>query len=129
MLIASLGFEFLVNNCATQVNYQTIKSLQKIESTVERLSEDTLNLIKAGWDKMLGGFGDAPGSSRDEEDEEREDREIASGLTDEAKAELGLIDQHKSSQAKSTKEELQQIDQVLNRLQDTLQAQLRNASL
>ena len=126
--IAALIFGVWVNNRATQVNDQTIKSLQKIESTVERLSEDTRNLIKAGWDKMLGGFGDSPGPSKDDEDDEKSDREIASGLTDEAKAELGLIDQHKSAQSKSTKEELQQIDQVLNRLQETLQAQLRNAS-
>jgi len=77
---------------------------------------------------MLGGLGDSPGSSKDDEDEEKSDREIASGLTEEAKVEVGLIDQHKNSQSRSTKEELQQIDQVLNRLQETLQAQLRNAS-
>jgi hypothetical protein len=127
--IAALVFGVWVNNRATQVNDQTIKSLQKIESTVERLSEDTRNLIKAGWDKMLVGFGDSTGSIKDDEEEEKSDREIASGLTEEAKVELGLIDQHKDSQSRSTKEELQQIDQVLNRLQETLQAQLRNASL
>jgi hypothetical protein len=127
--VAALVFGVWVNNRATQVNDQTIKSLQKIESTVERLSEDTRNLIKAGWDKMLGGFGDSAASTKDDEDEERSDREIASGLTDEAKVELGIIDGHKSSQSRSTKEELQQIDQVLNRLQETLQAQLKNASL
>ncbi len=127
--VAALVFGVWVNNRATQVNDQTIKSLQKIESTVERLSEDTRNLIKAGWDKMLGGFGDSPRSSKDDEDEEKSDREIATGLTEEAKVELGLIGQHKNSQSNSTKEQLQQIDQVLNRLQEALQAQLRNASV
>jgi len=127
--IAAVVFGVWVHHRATQVNDQTIKSLQKIESTVERLSEDTRDLIKAGWDKMLGGVGDSAGSSKDDEDEEKSDREIASGLTEEAKVELGLIDQHKDSQSRSTKEELRRIDEVLNRLQETLQAQLRNVSL
>jgi len=127
--IAALVFGVWVNNRATQVNDQTIKSLQKIESTVERLSEDTRNLIKAGWDKMLGGFGASAGLSRDDEDDEKSDREIASGLTEEAKVELGLIDQHKNVQSRASKEDLQQIDQVLNRLREALQAQLKNASL
>ena len=40
-----------------RVSAQTIKSLQKIETTIERQSQDTGQLIKAAWDKLLGVVG------------------------------------------------------------------------
>jgi hypothetical protein len=52
--IVAIILSIVSNNRATAVNDQTIKSLQKIESAVERLSDDSRTLIKAGWDKMLG---------------------------------------------------------------------------
>lgn len=52
--LVAIVFAILVDKRAKDVSDQTIKSLQKIESAVERQSDDTRELIKAGWDKMLG---------------------------------------------------------------------------
>lgn len=52
--IVAIVFAGIVDRSARNVSAQTIKSLQKIESYVERLSSDTTGLIKAGWDRMLG---------------------------------------------------------------------------
>src|SRR5258706_16016557 len=51
----AIAFAILVDRGARAVSGQTIKSLQKIESDVQRQSDDTRELIKAGWDKMLIG--------------------------------------------------------------------------
>jgi hypothetical protein len=59
--IVAIVLSVVSNNRATAVNDQTIKSLQKIESAVERLADDSRTLIKAGWDKMLGNFGSGDG--------------------------------------------------------------------
>jgi division protein CdvB (Snf7/Vps24/ESCRT-III family) len=50
-------FAFRLNDQATAINNQMIKSLERIESSVERVSSDTRELITAGWNKMLGNMG------------------------------------------------------------------------
>ena len=50
--IVAIAFAVLVNNRVSDINDKMIQSLQKIEFAVERSSEDTRELIKAGWDKM-----------------------------------------------------------------------------
>jgi hypothetical protein len=75
--IVATVLSIVSNNRATAVNDQTIKSLQKIESAVERLSDDSRTLIKAGWDKMLGNVGQRPESDSDLcENEEPEPLEL-----------------------------------------------------
>ena len=54
LAVVAIWFAFWVNDRATEVNDQTIRSLQKIEAQVERAADDTTNLIKGAWDKMLG---------------------------------------------------------------------------
>jgi len=46
--VVAIVFTVLVDRRSSQVTGQTIQSLQKIESAVERLSSDTRELIKAG---------------------------------------------------------------------------------
>jgi hypothetical protein len=53
LAIVTIFFTRATDNRATDINNQTITSLQKIETSVERLSQDTNGLIKAAWDKML----------------------------------------------------------------------------
>jgi len=53
--VVAIVFSLWVNQRASEVSDYTIQALQKIESTVERLSQDTNGLIKAAWDKMLSG--------------------------------------------------------------------------
>lgn len=64
-----------------RVSSQTIQSLQKIETTVERQSQDTGQLIKAAWDKLLGAVGDRPLVP------EVSINEIVAGITAELRAE------------------------------------------
>ncbi len=54
--IVAIWFAVHVNSRSENVSDQTIRSLQKIESFVQRVSEDTSGLVKAAWDKMLGTF-------------------------------------------------------------------------
>ena len=87
MSFVAIAFAILVDRSARAVSSQTIKSLQKIESEVERLSGDTRELIKAGWDKMLGNV------DRDSHVKtiETPAKEVAAGVASELRAELGLI--------------------------------------
>lgn len=43
-----------VDRLSMEVNSQTIRSLESIQSTVQRLSDDTGGLIKVAWERMLG---------------------------------------------------------------------------
>ena len=61
--IVTIAFAVLVNNRASDINDKMIQSLQKIEFAVERSSEDTRELIKADWDKMLGNVESNSGAS------------------------------------------------------------------
>lgn len=80
----AIWFARSVDDRAKQVNDQTIQSLQKIETTVERLSGDTTGLIKAAWDKMLGQVGYLPSSEETRTSAER----AAAGISAEVRAEL-----------------------------------------
>ncbi|HYI65415.1 MAG TPA: hypothetical protein VEW95_00665 [Candidatus Limnocylindrales bacterium] len=53
--IVAMVFAFAVDQRSRTVTNQTIQSLQKIETTVERMSSDTEGLVKAAWDKLLLG--------------------------------------------------------------------------
>jgi|SRR5438445_11100519 len=46
-----------VDRRSIEISNQTIRSLQTIQSTVQRLSEDTGGLIKVAWERMLGTMG------------------------------------------------------------------------
>lgn len=120
--IAALVFGWWVNDRATQVNDQTIKSLQKIESAVERLSDDTRSLIKAGWDKLLSNVG----SSTEEEDDDASDR-LASGLAEEARADIGLKSEAGEASTQ-TATQLERIEHALTNLEQSFAAQLKNLS-
>lgn len=80
--IVAIVISIKFNDRSNQVSDSTIQALQKIESTVGRLSDDTQGLIKAAWDKMLGGIGQSQQQSTDAA------RELLSGLSAEMKAEL-----------------------------------------
>jgi len=53
LAVVTIVFSRDTDRRSEAVKEQTITSLQKIETTVERLSSDTNGLIKAAWDKML----------------------------------------------------------------------------
>src|SRR5579872_612279 len=78
--ILAIISSILSNIRLEKVTDQTVKSLQKIESDVERISEETSGLIKAGWERMLGTMGATPPPTSA--------KEIAAGLTDEIRIAL-----------------------------------------
>jgi len=115
--VVAIAFAIWVNNRASEIDNQMIRSLQKIESTVERVSSDTRELITAGWNKMLGGIG--PDDVADAADDSRE--AISGGLATEVRSEL-LADEGASPPA--SPDRLERIQRTLEDLQQTVAAQL-----
>lgn len=97
-----------------------IQSLQKIEFAVERSSEDTRELIKAGWDKMLGNVGRVPDTSS----VNLPVKEIASGLSAELRAELGLNESAQSQTPPVGNEQIERLNELLENLEASLEIQL-----
>jgi hypothetical protein len=62
--IIAILFARDVDRWSGEVSNQTIRSLENIQATVQRLSEDTGSLIKVAWDRMLGTMERDGGSSR-----------------------------------------------------------------
>jgi hypothetical protein len=111
--VVATVFAIWVGKQATEVNNQMIRSLQKIESTVEHLSADTRELITAGWNKMLTGLG----SEREVEPISSDvPDKISEGIASEVRSEL------EDSEGQPT---AQRLESVLADLRETLSAQLR----
>ncbi len=52
--LVAIVFARDVDRRSMEVNNQTIRSLETIQATVQRLSDDTGGLIKMAWERMLG---------------------------------------------------------------------------
>ena len=115
--IVATVFAVYVNNRASEINDRTIQSLQKIESAVDRSSEDTRELIRAGWNKMLGNVGKPSNTESDSASA----REIASGLAAELRAELGLGG---SNEPSPQTDEIERLNDLLENLEISMEAQL-----
>lgn len=116
LAIVAIVFSILVDRRSSRISDQTVQSLQKIESAVERQSSDTRDFVKAGWDKMLGNVDRPPQSGTDVSA-----KEIASGIAAELRAELAAIRPEAQSAAKTA-----EIERVLDSVEASLAAQLRN---
>lgn len=119
LAIVAIWFTFAVDRRSRNVTEQMIKSLQRIESSVERSSADTQGLIKVAWDRMLGDVA-APESKAVTEPEldRRTDvqlEQLMAGLTAEVRSELA-----------SRREEspaLPDVDEIVRRVTEAVQAQ------
>jgi hypothetical protein len=117
--VVAIAFAILVDRSSRQVTAQTIKSLQKIEADVDRLSGDTRELIKGAWDKMLGSnYPSAPARPDDSIA-----KELAAGIATELRAELE-IGRDKGHAVEETPLEAK-LDGLIQRLEGTLAAQMR----
>jgi hypothetical protein len=114
--IVAIWFTFSVESRSRRVTEQMIKSLQKIETAVERSSADTQGLIKVGWDRMLGGMG-VPTPQDSSEASDSANNQIAAGLAEELRSDL--VDSGENSA--STVDE----DRIVQRVKDAILAQLR----
>jgi hypothetical protein len=116
-VVATL-FAIWVNKGATEVNNQTIKSLQKIESSVDQLSRDTRELITAAWNRMLGDMGGSETAQTDTNAPEQ----ISGGIANEIRSELA------EEIPEAPGQKIERIEQALQDLQRTVAAQLRARS-
>jgi hypothetical protein len=121
--IVAIVSSILTNIRLEAVTDQTIRSLQKIESDVARISEETSGLIKAGWERMLGSVG-GEGSSTTAESKGTA-REIAAGLTNEIRE--ALNDARKSGDLGAT-DRLPRVEEALRELRRTIAAQMSGPS-
>ncbi|MDB6110556.1 MAG: hypothetical protein JWR69_2306 [Pedosphaera sp.] len=55
--VVAILFARDVDRRSLEMTNQTIRSLEAIQSTVQRLSDDTGGLIKVAWERMLGTMG------------------------------------------------------------------------
>jgi hypothetical protein len=116
--LVAIVFTIVVDRSARAVTAQTIRSLQKVETEVGRVSTDTRDLIKAGWDRLLvqqGGMSAASSNSAAQE--------IASGVAAELRADL--IHAKGSGGTELTTDRL---DALLQRLESYLGAQIATES-
>ena len=123
LALVAIAFAYVVDRRSKAVSDQTIRSLQKIESEVERSSEDTRSLIKAGWDKMLGSVT-SPMAAQSEAKQVAE--QVAAGLVQELRADLlTSLDDDIPTVAQS---QVDRLDELLQRLEDSVQSQMRGAA-
>ena len=114
LAVVAIWFTFSTDARSRRVSEQMIRSLQKIETSVERSSADTQGLIKVAWDRMLGDSRQSVGSP-DQSDSEPDsaNNQIAAGLAEEVRSELsdknGALDE----------------DRLVQRITEAIQAQLR----
>ena len=126
--IVAIAFAVMVDRSARAVTAQTIKSLQKIESDVERLSTDTRDLIKAGWDRMLGSVPVAHPADG------KESSQLALGIAAEIKSELAPLIQSADKTKQATIENrladiVEAMEAALNRSQRSDQRVSRGANV
>jgi len=113
----------LASKRSEKVSDQTIRSLQKIESDVARLSDDTSGLIKAAWEKMLGSFS---GTGPKDAVTAAAAEEMAAGLSEELRSELPLPQKPPDKSADPNVVELaRKIDAAFEKLENTIKSQLK----
>jgi len=117
--LVAIAFAVLVNKRATDVNDETIRGLNKIGADVEHLADDTRQLIKAGWDKMLGRVDAGPDKS-----DAFPIRDVAAGIAAELRAEFGRPEP-KEKGTRPAEHAQDRIEEIIKAVEGTLTAQQR----
>lgn len=117
LAVVALWFTFEVDKRSREVSDQMIRSLQKIESTVERSSGDTVDLIKVAWERLLGTVPDNGNGNEGARAAEEDVKQIVAGVTAELKADLSQ--QHAEGQP-SEADILARVDRLAERLERSL---------
>src|SRR5690606_37982585 len=117
--IVAIWFSVHVNRRSDEISNKTIQALQKIESAVEQQSDDTRELIKAAWDKLLGTMDRASAPNYDVAA-----KEIAGGIASELRAELGAMNPLATAGAKDSS--VERMESLLKQFESTLVTQLRS---
>jgi hypothetical protein len=81
--VIAIAFARDVDHRSLETTHETIRSLETIRSTVQRLSDDTGGLIKVAWERMLGTMGPGPSA--------HELHDVVSGLVNEFRQDAGEL--------------------------------------
>jgi hypothetical protein len=117
LAVVAIYFSIEVDRRSAQTAADTVRSLERIESRVETQSQDTRDLIKVGWERMLGNVEPSSGH-RSASDEGI--REIAGGLAAEIRSTLGLPERESDTAAAHDDD----LRRAVEQLQESLESQL-----
>jgi uncharacterized coiled-coil protein SlyX len=117
--IVAMIFTWVVNKRSDKISDHTIQSLQKIETTVGTLSDNTNGLIKAAWDKMLGSVGQESDSPPEANPSSLPINELAAGIAAEIRSEFETNRDSEGESAASNR--IEALEQSLIRLEKTIQ--------
>ncbi len=121
--VVAITFTYVVNKRSEKVSDETIRALQSIESQVDRSADDTKELIKAAWDKLLGTFDTQPATTGKDVNA----KDVAAGVVSELRSGIGeLIQSSPGTQnPKELSERVAALEELLKDTQATLEAVLR----
>lgn len=120
LAIVAIYFSVEVDRRSSRVSTATIKSLERIQGVVESQSRDTRDLIKVGWERMLPVPGGAP-TPDPSIDIDTGMRQIAAGLADEIRTNLGIDSRNTDAEPAGHGEAWSDVER---RLLATLESQL-----
>lgn len=120
LAIVSILFTRSVETRSSKLNTDMIQTLQKIESAVERSTDDTANLIKVAWDRMLPNMETEAVESGSNTTEHEFAKEIAAGVASELRSELATASKSDSQVA--------DLDAIVRKLQRTVERQLETGT-
>lgn len=132
LAVVAIYFSIEVDRRSASTAAATVGALERIESATRTQSQDTRDLIKVGWERMLGnvagGAGEpslAAGASASE---------LAAGIAAELRSQLGLVSddelegaegEPEVGEAETSAERLSEIEQTLRSVQSAVESQLR----
>ena len=114
LAVIAIRFSFWVNDQATVISEKTIEAIQRIEGTVERLSQDTNGLIKVAWEKMV-----VPGTPTTDSGDDPADKSVIEGMVAEIREAIV-----KASPA-DTSQDMKRFERAIAGLEATMSAELR----
>lgn len=124
LAIVAIYFSIEVDRRSSATAAETIRSLERIESAAKSQSQDTRDLIKVGWERMLPPAGGLPRAPASEEGI----REVAAGLAAEIRSELGLVAGEQGdddTSAVAPDRTTEQNEELIQQLTETIETSMR----
>jgi hypothetical protein len=124
--VVAIVFAVLGSLRLEKVTDATIRSLQKIESDVANVHEQTSGLLKAGWEKMLisvgSGQGENSGTARIDV------KALAEGFASEMRSALEELKKQETVQEPQVSHAVKELEEAIDNAQATLETQVSSPS-
>jgi len=124
--VVAIVFAVLGSIRLEKVTDATIKSLQKIESDVANVHEQTSGLLKAGWEKMLVSVGNT--NKETPATQLIDAKAIAAGLTDEIRSAIERVKEDTDEGKPENSKAWKRFEDTLKEVQTSLAAQMSSMS-